>query len=123
MSGLKLGKGQMRIMQVLWEKKKATALEITDAINNIEPIKHSTVQTFLRILERKNAVAHDVDKRTFIYYPLLKDSKVKTHVLQDLIDTVFAGSPEGMISYLIKNIEISPEQLIKIKELLDKKEK
>ena len=123
MSELKLGKGQMRILQVLWEKKRATAQEITDAINKIEPIKHSSVQTFLRILERKNAVAHDVEGRTFIYYPLMKDRKVKTHVLRDFINNVFAGSPESMISYMIKNIDISPEQLQKIKELLEEKEK
>ena len=120
MSDLKLGKSQLLIMQVLWDKKRTTAQEITDAINKIEPIRHSTVQTFLRILEKKKAITHDVEGRTFIYYPLLTDIKLKTHVLRDFINTVFAGSPEGMISYLIKNIDISPEQLGKIKKLLEK---
>ena len=50
------GRVQMRIMQVLWKKKRASAREITDALNEFEPIAHSTVQTLLRTLENKNAI-------------------------------------------------------------------
>ena len=38
MTEFQMGKIQLRIMKFLWEKKKATAREITDGLNKIEPI-------------------------------------------------------------------------------------
>ncbi|MBN1291171.1 MAG: BlaI/MecI/CopY family transcriptional regulator [Candidatus Latescibacteria bacterium] len=119
MADLRLGRGQIRIMQELWEKKRATAQEITDAINEVEHIKHSTVQTFLRMLVKKKAVAFDVDHRTFIYYPLISKEKVTQKELHEFMDVIFKGSPEGMISYIIKNTDISHDQIKKIKKLLE----
>ncbi|MDP2983013.1 MAG: BlaI/MecI/CopY family transcriptional regulator [Candidatus Latescibacter sp.] len=123
MSELRLGRVQMRIMQVLWKKQRATAQEITDEINKLEPIKHSTVQTFLRVLAKKKIVAFDVEKRTFVYYPMANSESVTQSAVRNFIDTTFSGSLEGMISYIIKNVDISPEQLEKIKKLLDEEEK
>ena len=56
MSAPRLGRVQLVIMQVLWQRGRATAREITDAINQKEPIAHSTVQTLLRGLEEDHAV-------------------------------------------------------------------
>lgn len=123
MSRLRFGPVQLRIMQVLWEKKRTNAREITDALNRIEPIAHSTVQTLLRKLEQKGAVAHDIDDRTFIFYTLVDAEKVKHNGLRDLIDRMFAGSPEGLVSHLIKHEKFSPEELKNIRELINKKGK
>lgn len=123
MKELQFGRVQMRIMQVLWKKKRATALEITEALNEFEPIAHSTVQTLLRTLENKGAIDHDVDDRTFIFYPLVKNEKVINHATRDFIDRIFAGSADSMVSYLVKNQYISPEEFKKISKLFDEEEK
>ena len=121
MSSLRFGPVQLKIMQVIWEKGRANAREITDALNKIEPIAHSTVQTLLRKLEQKGAVDHDIDDRTFIFYTLVDAEKVKRNGLRDLIDRMFAGSPEGLVSHLIKYEKFSPEELKKIRKLINKK--
>ena len=122
MSSLRFGKVQMRIMQVLWKKKRANAREITDELNKIEPIAHSTVQTLLRKLEAKEAVDHEIDNRTFIFYPLVKAEKVTQSALREFVDRIFAGSPSGLVSYLIKHEKISKEDLQKIRQLIKEKE-
>ena len=81
------------------------------------------VQTFLRILLKNKAVAHDVNKRTFVYYPLIESTTVKFKAVRDFIDNLFTGSPEGVISYIIKNMDVTPDQLSEIKKLIDDKEK
>jgi len=121
MSNLRFGKVQLRIMQVLWEKSRANAREITEALNKIAPIAHSTVQTLLRKLEQKGAVDHSIDNRTFIFYPLVKAEKVKQSALSDLIERVFAGSPAGMVSYLINSEYLPPEELEEIRNLIEEK--
>ncbi|MCE5248625.1 BlaI/MecI/CopY family transcriptional regulator [bacterium] len=121
MADLQFGRVQMKIMRVLWEKKQATAREITDILNESEPIAHSTVQTLLRALEQKGAVGHDVEDRTFTFYPLVENENVMQNALSDFIDRVFAGSAGGMVSYLVNNRYISPEELKGIFHLFDKK--
>jgi BlaI family penicillinase repressor len=114
---------QLRIMQVLWQKKLATAREVTDALNEFERIAHSTVQTLLRRLERRGAVGHDKKDVAFVYFPLVRNERVVKQALQDLLDRLFAGSPQGMVSYLLKNRYVTPEELNELSELSKKKEK
>jgi BlaI family penicillinase repressor len=108
-------------MRVLWEKGRANAREITDAMNQIEPIAHSTVQTLLRKLEEKGAAAHDVENRTFIFYPLVEKESVTRFALREFIDRIFNGSPVCMVSYLIESEEIPPEEMKQIREMFNKK--
>ena len=75
MGETQLGRMQFRIMQVLWDRGRASAREITDALNEgeSEPVAHSTVQTLLRQLESKGAVGHEAEGRTFVFVPRLKE--------------------------------------------------
>ena len=123
MSKLRFGRVQLRMMQILWEKRRATAREITDALNKIAPIAHSTVQTLLRKLEHKGAIDHDIDYRTFIFFPLVKAENVTRNALNEFVDRIFAGSPGGLVSYLIKNEYIPPEELKDIRKMINNKEK
>lgn len=122
MQKLEIGKGQMKVLRVLWERKRATAQDVTDILNRTEPIKFSTVSTFLRTLVHKGVIGYDVEQRTYIYYPLVKEESIANHAVKDLIDHVFAGSMEGLVSFILKKKYISPEELAKIQEKLDSKE-
>nr|WP_321268672.1 BlaI/MecI/CopY family transcriptional regulator [uncultured Sulfurimonas sp.] len=122
MTELEIGYGQMKVLRALWEVKRATAQELTDILGKNEPIKFSTVSTFLRILVKKEVIAYDVDNRTFIYYPLVKEEDIANYAVTNLIDHVFAGSKDGFVSFIVKNNYIDPEEAGKIKEMLDNEE-
>jgi BlaI family penicillinase repressor len=123
MATMRFGKVQLRIMRVLWAKERANAREITDELNKISPIAHSTVQTLLRKLEEKGAVDHDIENRTFIFFPLVNQENVTRHAFREFVDRVFMGSPIGLVSYLLRSEEIPAEEMKKIKEMIDKEEK
>ena len=118
---LRLGRVQLRIMQVLWGRGEATARDVTDALNRDEPIAHSTVQTLLRKMEEKGAVAHRADDRTFIYRPLVDAPSVTRGATRDLIERVFGGSAAGLVAYLLKEERIPREELREIRKLIDSK--
>ena len=122
MTELEIGYGQMKVLRALWEVNRATAQELTDILCKNEPIKFSTVSTFLRILVKKEVISYDVDNRTFIYYPLVKEEDIANYAVTNLIDHVFAGSKNGFVSFIVKNNYIDPEEARKIKEMLDNEE-
>ena len=123
MKTMRFGKVQLRIMRVLWEKERANAREITDSLNKIDPIAHSTVQTLLRKLEEKGAVNHDIENRTFIFFPLVNSENVTRHAIREFLDRVFSGSPVGLVSYLLRSEDVPPEEMKQIRAMIDKKEK
>lgn len=116
---IRLGRVQLRIMQVLWERGRVTAREITDALNIESPIAHSTVQTLLRNLETKGAAAHETEGRTFYFYPLVREEQVAKSVTRDLLDRVFEGRVTNLVSYLLKTEDVSAEELKELKRLIN----
>jgi BlaI family penicillinase repressor len=120
-TAIRLGRVQLRIMQVLWERRRATAREITDALNADEPIAHSTVQTLLRGLEAKRAVAHKLEGRTFVFFPLVREEQVARSVTRELLDRVFGGSVSELVAYLLKHEDVSTDELRELRRIVNER--
>ncbi|MEX2139113.1 MAG: BlaI/MecI/CopY family transcriptional regulator [Pirellulales bacterium] len=120
-TAIRLGRVQLRIMQVLWERRRATAREITEALNADEPIAHSTVQTLLRGLEAKRAVDHKVEGRTFVFFPLVREEQVARSVTRELLDRVFGGSVSELVAYLLKHENVSTDELRELRRIVNER--
>jgi BlaI family penicillinase repressor len=123
MTAPQLGRVQLLIMQVLWDRERATAREITDAINSSEPIAHSTVQTLLRGLEEKGAVSHEAQDRTFVFFPLVQEHEFKQSATRDLVERVFGGSAKNLVAHLLKSENVSREEIEEIRKLINRRSK
>lgn len=119
MPSLSFGRMQHRIMQILWERGKANAREITERLNREQPTAHSTVQTLLRKLERKGAVAHELQDRTFVFYPLVEEDKARRSATRELIERVFGGSLTGLVAHLLEHEKIPRKELEQLRRLID----
>jgi BlaI family penicillinase repressor len=119
---LRLGRLQLQIMRVLWERGRATAREITEELNRTERIAHSTVQTLLRKLEAKGAVAHDVEERVFVFRPLYRQAEVTETATRDLLARLFDGSVYGLVAHLLRHERISPEELKRLRKLIEQED-
>ena len=123
MTATQLGRVQLQIMQVLWEKDRCTAREITDTLNERESIAHSTVQTLLRGLEEKEAVSHESEGRTFVFFPLVAEANFKQSATSDLVQRVFGGKASSLVSHLLKNEKVSAKEIEEIRKLIDQRGK
>ena len=123
MTSTHLGRVQLLIMQVLWDRGRATAREITDRINESEAMAHSTIQTLLRGLEEKQAVGHETEGRTFTFFPLIKESEFKQSATRDLLNRVFRGNVEGLVAHLLQSEEVSAGALADLRKLINRQAK
>lgn len=117
------GRMQLRIMQLLWDRGRASAREITEALSESEPVAHSTVQTLLRQLEAKGAIAHEAEGRTFLFYPKLKEDRVRRSAVRDLVERVFGGDVGGLVAHLLRNENVSHAELDELRRLIDEQRK
>jgi len=118
---IQLGKVQARIFRILCQRGRASARDITDVLNETEPTAHSTVQTLLRTLEVKGAVSHDVEGRTFVFYPLVDVDNVKQSATRELLDRMFDGSISSLVSHLLSSEKLSARELKELRRLIDEK--
>ena len=123
MTSTQLGRVQLLIMQVLWDRQRATAREITDTINKSEPIAHSTVQTLLRALEEKSSVSHESEGRTFIFFPLVEEENFKQNATTVLIKRVFGGNAANLVAHLLGDKNVSRKEINEIRKLINQHDK
>jgi BlaI family penicillinase repressor len=119
MGETQLGRVQFRIMQVLWDRGRASAREITDVLNGLEPVAHSTVQTLLRQLEAKGAVGHEAEGRTFVFFARLREDRVKRTAARDLLERVFGGNVGSLVAHLLTSERLSRSELDELRRLID----
>lgn len=120
----RLGKVGMRIMRVLWARKRATAREISDALNaeGGEAMAHSTVQTLLRQLEAKGALRHEEEGRTWVFVPVVGEDEAAATATRDLLSRVFNNSVSGLVAHLLEHEEISPREMERLRQLVEEAE-
>ena len=118
----RLGKVQLQIMRLLWQRKQATAREITEELARTQTVAHSTVQTLLRKMENKGAITHEIDDRTFVFRPLYRQEDVTDTALRDLLTRLFDGSVYGLVSHLLKSEEVSGEEFARLRALIETEE-
>jgi len=122
---LMLHKLELEFMKIIWDKGRATAREVKNAIDEKRPLAESTVRTMLRHLEKKGFLTHHVDeddfRKSYIYRPLVQRDEVSKSMLQDILERLFDGSRELLLNYLFEDEEIDLEELQRLREKITQK--
>ena len=120
---IRLGRLELQIMHVVWDKQKATVHDVKDAISRSRKPAYTTILTMMRKLEAKGYLKHEVDDRTYVYQATVSRRAVRQSVLGDLLDRLFEGSPSLLLSSLVEQDRISEEELREIRKLIQKRGK
>ncbi|MBC7872451.1 MAG: BlaI/MecI/CopY family transcriptional regulator [Ferruginibacter sp.] len=105
-----LTKAEEQVMQVLWKLGKAFLREIVEAMPNPKP-HQNTVATLLKILIEKEVVEAEVLGRQHRYSPLISKEEYSGKSIKQLAKNYFEGSFSNVVSYLVKENNISVQEL------------
>lgn len=105
-----LTKAEEQIMQALWKLDKAFLREIVEAMPNPKP-HQNTVATLLKILVEKEFVVVEVLGRQHRYSTLISKQEYSGKSIKQLAKNYFEGSFSNVVSYLVKENNISVEEL------------
>ena len=115
-----LTKAEEQVMQALWRLQQAAGLsKIIDAIPAPRP-HASTVSTLLKILTDKGFVRIEAFGRTHFYSPTISKEEYSGQRITGIAHTYFDGSFEKVISYMVKNRDVSITDLELLVEQLKK---
>ncbi len=107
-------------MRVLWDCDRATVGDIAERIEGSPKPAYNTVLTMLRILETKGYVRHEKDGRAFVYAPLIDRGEARRSALSHLLHRFFDGSPELLVLDLLGHDEATPDELKRLRTLINR---
>lgn len=123
MSRHQLGDLQHAIMQVLWEQGEAPAAEVYRALWKERRLAPTTIATMLGKMERKGVVTHRTEGRRYVYRPTITEAEVRRSMLGELTDRLFDGSVAAVVSHLLQEREIDPDELEELRHLIAQAER
>jgi len=118
-----LSRRERQIMDILYQRGKASASEVREAMNDAP--SYSTVRALLRVLEEKGHVKHEADGLKYVYVPVVTRDKAKRSAVKQLLETFFSDSPEQIVAALldVSSRRLTREELDRMAAMIEKAKK
>jgi BlaI family transcriptional regulator, penicillinase repressor len=109
---------ELDIMNVLWQHGPATVAEVRARLD--DDLAYTTVQTMLRILEQKGHVSHTEEGKAHRFAARVAEKSARRTALARMVDRVFGGSAELLLTQLVADRDLTPEELERLRALMDR---
>jgi BlaI family transcriptional regulator, penicillinase repressor len=111
-----LGDRELDVMGVLWDLGSGTVSEVRGRLP--ADLAYTTVLTILRNLEAKKLVTHKIEGKAHRYVPRVARRVARRSALTRIVDKLFHGSPEQLITQLVEDEALSADDLKRLRALL-----
>ena len=105
------------VMQIFWDLDKALVRDIMSELPNSKQ-PYTTVASIVRILEKKGFVSHKPYGKTHEYFPLISKAEYRRRKFKGLLTQYFDNSIESVVSFLVKEEKINPEEMEELTKLI-----
>jgi BlaI family transcriptional regulator, penicillinase repressor len=116
---LRLSDRELDVMAVLWARGSGTVAEVREALP--DPLAYTTVLTVLRTLEEKGFVGHEEEGKAHRYLPLVARERAGRSALSRMVEKLFDGSPELLLTQLVSDRRLSPPEIRRLRKILDQR--
>ena len=111
---------QLAVMRELWNRGEATTADVAEALDAERGLAHTTIATLLTRLEKRGVVSSRRDGRQIAYRARVSESDVRRSMVSGLIASVFGGDAQALVTHLVRESEVEPGDLDRIRKLLGK---
>ncbi len=115
---VKLSDAEWKILELLWKLGPMTLTEITYALEEETGWQRTTIVSFLKRMEAKDAVYHIEGERAKMFYPKVEQSETRLKETQSFLDKVYRGNVGLMLSNMIKQEALSEEEIANLFSIL-----
>jgi predicted transcriptional regulator len=99
------------IMEVVWQRKTATAEDVRTDLAARHPMKESTARTILSRLEDKGYLSHRVEGRTNVYSGVEAPQHVAAKAVRQIIERFCGGSVEQLLVGMVNDDLVDEREL------------
>ena len=110
---------QLAIMRVLWDKREASVAEVQAAMQRSRRLAITTVSTLLGRLEKKGAVSHRADGRTFVYRARVSELDMRRKAISGVIRNLFRGNPSEVVGQILSERDVGEADLARMRAMIE----
>lgn len=110
------------LMERLWEQSPQTIMQLYHSLRENPGWSKSTVNTMLKRMTAKELIRYEEGERAKLFYPMLERDDAAIVETESLLERVYNGSVSMMMNTLIRNKNISDEELCELRRILEEHE-
>ena len=113
---------QNEIMEIVWAKGRegATVAEIQEALG--KDAARTTVATLVQRLEKRGWLVADTRDKAQRYRAAKPKERASGRMAAEFVDAFFGGSAAQLVQSLLGSNKIKREEIVRLRELLERKE-
>ena len=104
-------------MKVVWQRDSVTVRDVYEALLEKRKVAYTTVMTMMKILEEKKYLKKTQNERAHVYRPAQPQGQVIGAMVREFVNRVFNGSAEPLLAHLVKEHDLSREDLEEIAKM------
>jgi BlaI family penicillinase repressor len=114
-----LSQSQREIMEIVWDRGEVSASDVREVLAAKRDLARNTVRTLLERMEVKGWLTHREEGRTYLYAAAQpREASIGQKVLE-VVEHICGGSPETLVTALLDYRGLRPDELKRIRQLLD----
>lgn len=115
-----LANAELAVMELLWDRNRVTARAIRETLYpDASKAQHGTVQRLLQRLEEKGFVERDRTLPVHLFSAAISREAYASSQLESLAAKLTGGSLAPLITHLIEQHKIAPEEIERLRRILE----
>jgi Predicted transcriptional regulator len=111
------------VMNCLWEEYPRTLMQLVPLLNERVGWSKSTCATMVRRMSEKGLIGYEENGKTKYFFPKVKKEDVVVQETRDFLQRIYDGSIGMMMSALVRQNDLSREDIRELQEILREAEK
>lgn len=113
-----ISEAEYEVMKIVWRHAPVSTNEITEKLTLTTSWSPKTIQTLIKRLVTKGALAYEKQSRMFVYTPLVAEREYVGAQSNSFLKRFYGGDLTAMVSSYIENDQLSETELNTLRSLL-----
>lgn len=107
------------VMNVIWDKKSASANDIVFEIQQYKEISEKTIRTLITRLYKKEILTRHKSDRIYYYSSNVKEDNIKLKTAKNFLNKLYGGDMKNLVLNFAQHEELSAEEIKELRDILN----
>jgi len=119
-----LGEVQRTVLEIVWARGEASVHDVRKQLGrNKKRLAYTTVLTVMQKLEKAGWLEHRAEGKSYVYTPTRSREEAGAGSVRQFLKRVFGGDAVAMFQHLIRESDLSDEELGTLRKMIEEKRK
>ncbi len=115
---IRITEAEWEVMAVAWEQAPVAASTVAEVVERRKQWTLATVRTLLRRLVNKGALQQQSEGKRYLYSPLISMAECARQESESFLDRVLGRAPSEAVLHLVKQADLSREDIQELRKIL-----